>query len=88
MQERRGLIEGSHFLEKPLLFGFIDKLLYAGGADSNGALIRGSIGIQKLTPTYGSECKCHACIHIGVINGLQAWSYSLEGLTLKDLFLE
>ena len=24
------------------------------------ALIRGSIGIQKLTPTYGSEFKCHA----------------------------
>ena len=36
------------------------KLLYAGGADYNGTLVRGSIGIQKLTPTYGSEFKCHA----------------------------
>ena len=56
------------------------------------ALIRGNIGIQKLTPTDGSELKCHVLIRIGVINGLQAWTYSListnwikgiRGLTLK-----
>ena len=35
-------------------------ILYAGGSDYNGTLIRGSIGIQKPTPTDGSELKCHA----------------------------